>query len=215
MNRKYQHLLYLIDENDGVLNDSIVQFITINNLLGAMFLQDNPLKNDALNIACDGGYELSEQDVNCILLAYPNGITPETLGKVHLPDSVLFELYFDNPEFFDVLNAQGFFARLAKEKFAELFRMGYKFAYDCKLVKALQSRGDDFVITVLDDSPQFFDTFVDAGLDVDTKLWLKILSITDALDGKAFELGVFEEMSIADRERVLKDNPERQIYFRV
>ena len=96
MNIKYQNLLDLIDENGGVLNEEIVQFITKNNLLGAMFLRNNPLKNDALNMACDGGYELSEQDVNCILLAYPNGITPKTLDKFHLPDSVLFELYSDN-----------------------------------------------------------------------------------------------------------------------
>lgn len=124
MNKLYLKLLEMIDKNEGALNGEILAFIKEHSLLPVMLLRQNQLAYLALGRLASDGYTITQNDIAASLFAERNFEKP-LWRKLTLPDDVWAEVAMVENNLLPVLEENGVFGRITREKFSEILENAY------------------------------------------------------------------------------------------
>ncbi len=175
MNRDYNKLIELIDNNGGLLNDESLHFIAKHGLLCELLLCDNRLGEEAFLALPAMGYAPNDNELACFLFMRGDLDVSEA-SALNLSDSVMVELLCLDLSLLPAVREKGLFWRLDEGQFARIFINAYRAPENTELVAELQKRGWAFMDAVILDCPEIIPTLERMGADLEQSRYAAYLS---------------------------------------
>lgn len=175
MNRDYNKLIELIDNNGGLLNDKSLHFIAKHGLLCELLLCDNRLGEEAFLALPAMGYAPNSNELGCYLYMR-DALDCKMMSVLNLSDAVMLELLYLDLSLLPAARAKGLFWRLDEGQFAMIFINAYRAAENTELVAELQKRGWNFMDDVILDCPEIIPTLERMGVDLGESRYATYLS---------------------------------------
>ena len=175
MNRDYNKLTELIDNNGGILNDESLHFIAKHRLLCELLLCDNQLGEEAFLALPAMGYAPNSNELACYLYMRDD-LDCKMMAALNLSDAVMLELLCLDLSLLPAVRAKGLFWRIDEGQFARIFINAYRAAENVGLVAELQKRGWPFMDAVILDCPEIIPTLERMGVDLGESRYATYLS---------------------------------------
>ena len=175
MNRDYNKLTELIDNNGGLLNDESLHFIAKHGSLCELLLCDNRLGEEAFLALPAMGYAPNSNELACYLYMR-DALDCKMMSALNLSDAVMLELLCLDLSLLPAVRAKGLFWRIDEGQFARIFINAYRAAENTELVAELQKRGWNFMDAVILDCPEIIPTLERMGADLEQSRYTVYLS---------------------------------------
>ena len=175
MNRDYNKLTELIDNNGGLLNDESLHFIAKHGSLCELLLCDNRLGEEAFLALPAMGYAPNNNELACYLYMC-DALDCKMMEALNLSDAVMLELMCIDLSLLPAVRAKGLFGRLDEGQFERIFINAYRAAENTELVAELQKRGWNFMDAVILDCPEIIPTLERMGADLGESRYATYLS---------------------------------------
>ena len=175
MNRDYNKLTELIDNNGGLLNDESLHFIARHGLLCELLLCANRLGEEAFLALPAMGYAPNSNELACYLYMR-DALDCKIMSALNLSDAVMLELLCLDLSLLPAVRAKGLFGRLDEGQFERIFINAYRAPENTELVAELQKRGWSFMDAVILDCPEIIPTLERMGADLEQSRYTVYLS---------------------------------------
>lgn len=175
MNRDYNKLIELIDNNGGLLNDESLHFIARHSLLCELLLCDNRLGDEAFLALSAMGYAPNSNELACYLYMRDD-LDCKMMSLLNVSDAVMLELLCLDLSLLPAVRAKGLFRRLDEGQFARIFINAYRASENTELVAELQKRGWSFMDAVILECPEIIPTLERMGVDLEQSRYAEYLS---------------------------------------
>ena len=203
---KYNKLIDMLAEADGMPSKRTLRFIEENGLLTELFSHHHPQRIEILRELLLMGHKFNNEEMMVVV--------PEIylVSGLKLPDYIQFWPFINDQDLFSFIEKRRLFDRIDPDQFVEALNACKEYntqAFE-KLVSKLQARGDEFIKEVLVRDPDLYDDLVAYGLRISRECWISILMETDALDIKAFEASVLDKLDKKTRKKLERKFPSRK-----